>query len=99
MQRTEPRAEIPMALLRAREQLFWDRSQPAPAIGSTRFALRVMELGTWEMMEALQEHFPKSVLIDALEKADYGALSRRSWNFWCLRLGVDIPYPRRFAKN
>jgi hypothetical protein len=84
-------------LIKAQEQLFWDRRQSPPAIDSTRFMLKVMEMGTWDMVVALESAFPKTRLVDALESASCGSLSPRSWNFWCLRLGVDVPYPHRFA--
>lgn len=97
MQTIGDQAAFPEALVRAREQLFWDRRQPPPAIESGRFILKVMELGTWEMVEALEASFPKSLLIQTLQTAPCGALSPRSWNFWCLRLDIELPYPARFA--
>ena len=55
-----------------------------------------MELGTWEMVEALETTFSRTYLLDALQSASCGSLSPRSWNFWCLRLGLELPYPSRF---
>ncbi len=97
MQPTGSKAEFPEALIRARKQLFWDRRQSPPAIESPGFILKVMEIGTWEMVEALEASFPNPLLVQALEMAPCGSLSPRSWNFWCLRLGIDVPYPSRFA--
>ena len=88
---------VPIALVEAQRQLFWDHRLSPPAIDSYRFILKVMEIGTWDMVEALESTFPKSRLIEALQSASCGALSPRSWNFWCLRLEIDLPYPSRFV--
>lgn len=84
-------------LERAQKKLFWDEYANPPAIDSSRFLLRVMEMGTWEMVRAMETTFPKEQLVEALRQAPHGALSPKSWNFWRLRLGVDVPYPERFS--
>lgn len=97
MKSVESAIELPKALADARDQLFWDRRLPPASIGSDRFILKVMEIGTWEMVEALEFYFPRQRLVDALKAAPCGALAPKSWNFWCLRLGVKLDYPSRFA--
>lgn len=88
--------QIPSALQKAREQLFWDRHNNLPEIDSIPFILRVMDIGTWQMVEALEKLLPEEKLKESLQNASCGALSPRSWNFWCLRLGLSIEYPSRF---
>ena len=97
MQFSDHHTGFPLALVDAQQQLFWDHRQSPPAIDSSRFILKVMEIGTWDMVEAMESTFPKTRLIEVLQSASCGALSPRSWNFWCLRLEIDLPYPSRFA--
>jgi hypothetical protein len=85
------------ALQSGRRKLFWDERESPPAVDSPRFLLRVMEMGNWQMARAMERTFSRDYLIGVLRNAPCGALSRKSWNFWCLRLGVDFEYPDRFA--
>jgi len=87
----------PIDLLAARDHLFWDQRSNPPALDSLRLTYRIMDIGTWQMIEHLERYFSKEHLVDALKKAPFGALSKRSWNFWCLRLGVNLQYPDRFS--
>ena len=84
-------------LVSAQRKLFWDERGNPPPIDSPRFLLRVMDLGNWHMVRAMEERFSPDYLANTLRQAPCGALSPKSWNFWCLRLGVDLPYPERFA--
>ncbi len=84
------------ALVAAQRKLFWDERSTPPSIDSSRFLLRVMDLGTWQMVRAMEGTFSADYLIRVLKEAPCGALSPKSWNFWCLRLGVNFPYPDRF---
>jgi hypothetical protein len=77
--------------------LFWDERATPPATDSPRLLLRIMEMGNWQMVRAMEQVYSRNFLIDVLKQAPCGALSRKSWNFWCLRLGVDFQYPDRFA--
>lgn len=86
-------------LIRAQKLLFWDERAHPPSVDSPRFLWRVMDLGTWEMVRAMEKSLSKSYLTDVLKQAPCGALSQKSWNFWCLRLGVNLPYPDRFANR
>ena len=85
------------ALESARRKLFWDERATPPGVDSPRLLLRVMEMGNWEMVRAMEQAYPRNYLVDVLKEAPCGALSTKSWNFWCLRLGVDLQYPDRFA--
>ena len=85
------------ALQSGRRKLFWDERESPPAVDSPRFLLRVMEMGNWRMARAMERTFSRDYLVDVLRNAPCGALSNKSWNFWCLRLGVDFEYPDRFA--
>ena len=83
-------------LLSAQTRLFWDEREDPRPIGSPRFIYRVMDIGTWQMACAMERQFSKEWLAEVLTQAPCGALSPLSWNFWCLRLGVDRSYPQRF---
>lgn len=87
------------ALLQAQELLFWDETDNPPALDSPRLLLRIMEMGTWEMIRAMEKTFPQAYLKKALQQATFGALSPKSWHFWCLRLQTKLPYPDRFAST
>lgn len=84
-------------LMTAQKMLFWDEHANPPSVDSPRFLLRVMDLGTWEMVRAMERSFSRDYLTEVLKEAPCGALSPKSWNFWCLRLGVQFPYPDRFS--
>ena len=86
-------------LVTAQRKLFWDERATPPAIDSPRFLLRVMDMGTWQMVRAMEKAFPNNYLIEVVKHAPCGALSKKSWNFWCLRLGLDLSYPDRFATH
>jgi hypothetical protein len=84
-------------LVSAQQKLFWDERENPPAIDSARFLLRVMDMGNWQMVRAMEKAFSSDYLASVLRQAPCGALSPKSWNFWCLRLGVNFPYPERFS--
>lgn len=87
------------ALLQAQELLFWDETEKPPALDSPRLLLRIMEMGTWEMIRAMEKTFSDAYLKGVLRQATFGALSPKSWHFWCLRLQTKLPYPDRFASS
>lgn len=77
------------------DRVFWDRD-PAPAAGTEVALLRVMNLGDWEAIRAIERETPRDRLEAALRAAPAGALSPRSRRFWQVRLGAtDLPPPRR----
>lgn len=81
----------------AQRKLFWDERANPPKVGSARFLLRVMDIGTWQMVRAMEKSYPREYLAEVVQHASCGALSPKSWNFWCIRLGLDLPYPQRFS--
>lgn len=89
--------ELEKILRGAQHTLFWDERQNPPPLDSPRLRLRIMELGTWEHVRAMERTFSKETIIETLENAPYGSISPMTFNFWCLRLDVQIPYPDRFA--
>lgn len=99
MNLSEKETPIAAALLDAQRKLFWDEREHPPGIESPRLHLRIMDIGTWEMVRAMEKTFPKSYLLEVLSSAKRGALSEKSWNFWCIRLGMTLPYPDRLLSR
>ena len=76
-------------------RIFWDRGS-APAADSDVALWRVMNLGDWATIRAMEREVPRHRLVAVLRAAPAGALSPRSRRFWQVRLGVaDLPPPRR----
>lgn len=53
--------------------------------------LLVMERGTWDDSLDMLRVFPREVLVDALREGTACTMSKKSWNFWHLRLRVGEP--------
>jgi hypothetical protein len=77
------------------DRLFWDR-ETAPAADAPAALLRVMELGDWATIRAMEREVPRERLATVLREAPVGALGRRSRRFWQVRLGLAcLPEPQR----
>jgi hypothetical protein len=83
----------------ARRYIWWqppERSVDHPH----RLLAKVMNIGDWHDVQGMCAAVEPEALRQVLAEAQPGEFSRRSWNFWHLRLGLphgeDLPeLPRR----
>ena len=55
------------------------------------FLCQVMTLGTAEDVRTVRRLLGDAALIDALERAPAGVMDPRSWNYWHLFFGREVP--------
>lgn len=61
-----------------------------------RVVAQVMNIGDYRDVQALAHAVGDEALKDALTRAEAGEFSAKSWNYWHLRLGLDLrPMPAR----
>lgn len=79
----------PPALLEslARRYCWWQSPEEALQI-PRRIVARVMEMGDYKDVELLGDTLGTTVLRDALQHAEAGEFSPRSWHYWHYRLGL-----------
>jgi hypothetical protein len=70
-------------------RLIWWK--PAHEVTDLELVVRVMTLGTWEMIQKTQELFGEAIFRQALVEAQPGQFDSRSWNYWHLRFGLRPP--------
>ena len=78
----------------ARSLVWW---KPPEEVELYYLVRRVMDRGTPAMVRWLEQHYGREVFCRALESAEPGNFSERSWNYWHLVLGFrpTPPLPRR----
>ena len=66
----------------------WDMGAEEALERPAKLILRVMDIGVWEDMLALEAVLGRDFLKDTMTAATAGSLRPRSWNFWSIRLGL-----------
>lgn len=86
----------------AAKYIWWKTPEEAIAMPQ-RIIVQVMNLGDYSDVQVMAERLGDAVLRDALNSAEIGQFSERSWIYWHYRLGlahagVIPPLPaRRFV--
>jgi hypothetical protein len=88
----EPMDDTQRAITRA---LVWWK--PPEEVAFIYLVRRIMELGTPDMIGWLRRRHGEPVMREALDTAEPGSFSARSWNYWHVFYGVrpTPPLPRR----
>lgn len=92
-----------MDLLYFADKYIWWQPPEVAVKDRHRVIAQVMNLGTFEDVQALRRQTGDMELKQALQEARPGEFSERSWNYWHLILGLSqlqaVPPPpvRRFA--
>ena len=75
-------------LARLARRYGWDMGAQEARDRPAKLILRVMDIGVWEDMLALEAVLGKDFLKDTMAAATAGSLRPKSWNFWAIRLGL-----------
>lgn len=82
----------PRLILAAKRAVWW--KPPEDVFASPIYGIPyVLENGLWEDCLTVEKIFGQETLKEALRQASPGILSIKAWNFWNLRLGLDLPRP------
>ncbi|MDP2195356.1 MAG: hypothetical protein Q8J72_05135 [Rhodocyclaceae bacterium] len=81
-------ADLPPLFERLAARYVWWQSPREAALQPRRIITRVMELGDYADVEALDDAVGEVALRDALLHAEVGEFSPRSWHYWHYRLGL-----------
>ena len=85
-----------LTLEQVRTRMLWWQVPGAPPASSKRLITQIMEYGNLEDVQAMLQHFSKAEILDALERPLAGVLTAKSWNFWHIYFGKDVPpLPKR----
>lgn len=71
----------------AKRYIWWKQPAEAMRFPQILFA-QVMDRGTLEDMDALEDKIGARTLIGVLERAEIGQFRPQSWTYWHYRLGV-----------
>lgn len=71
----------------AQKYIGWKTPEEASA-QPRRVLAQVMDIGTFEDMQALAAEVGDAVLCDVLQHAEAGQFNIRSWHYWHYRLGL-----------
>ncbi len=78
-------------LERVAKRLFWWKT-PAEALEDpVRFLAQVMTYGTIEDIAVVRQHFPERAFRDVLAHPPAGVFDPRSWSYWHVRFGLEVP--------
>lgn len=66
--------------------VWWKKPQE---VDDSELLRRIMNPGTWEMLQWARNKFPVKFFVDALTHAKYGDFSPRSWHYWHIKLGIS----------
>jgi hypothetical protein len=72
-------------------RLVWHKKPPDALADTDDFLCRVMNLGSVEDIVTVREFYSRDDFIRALRGAPPGVLSKASWNYWHLVLGLWPP--------
>lgn len=92
-----------MNLLYFARKYIWWRPPEVTVKDRHRVIAQVMNLGTFEDVQALRQQVGEMEFKQVLREARPGEFSERSWNYWHLILGLSQPHAvpplpvRRFA--
>ena len=85
-----------LTLEQVRARMLWWQVPGSPPASNKRLITQIMEYGNLEDVQAMLQHFSKAEILDALERPLAGVLTSKSWNFWYIYFGKDVPpLPKR----
>ncbi len=85
-----------LTLEQVRARMIWWQAPGLPPPSDKRLITQIMEHGNLADVQAMLEHFSRAEILDALERPLAGVFTAKSWNFWHVYFGKEVPpLPRR----
>ena len=85
-----------LTLEQVRARMLWWQSPDLPPASDKRLITQIMEYGNLADVQAMLKYFGEAEILDALERPLAGVFTSKSWHFWHIYFGKDVPpLPKR----